>query len=509
MEEYTQITLTEWLSWKEDIRQKLQETAGNFVHIGYRLKQIRDSGMYDGCQDIFEFAQKEYGLSKSTVSRFIAINEKFSEGGNSLELRAEFRGIGSSKLSEMLTLPDADCTLITERTTVKEIRELKEFNRQEPPEDALEGEAESCCDVATESPSAIVNTEAKADPETPEKAPGQQEKDNTVRTYTPLQKCIIDFFSDRRQVLCQVMDILTGEVTEGGLKAAAEEVNPGDYCTHKKGLAFLFLYDWNQGVKYKLMTAPEPISMSWTDFLREIQEIYLPAYESRPEDVWVEFYEKPEKMPEKPERIAEKGEEDGTEEHAGDSEGAGAEPEGQQDTSSQKAEAAPEGETDQEGAGGPAEEPESCCDVATETPSAIVNTEAEADPETEEHCQDCRFAHPESQAKRIAYASVCEECTEGSNYQPGKALEEHQEEEALVSELERQLREQVIDLTEELRGRVRLTVNPRPLEMVEARSAHAAARKIMALVDRIMDIKESEQEELEGQLSIEDWENEL
>lgn len=509
MEEYTQITLTEWLSWKEDIRQRLQETAGNFVHIGYRLKQIRDSGMYDGCQDIFEFAQKEYGLSKSTVSRFIAINEKFSEGGNSLELRAEFRGIGSSKLSEMLTLPDADCMLITERTTVKEIRELKEFNRQEPPEDALEGEAESCCDVATESPEAIVNTEAEADPETVEKAPGQQEanrlqngkscrertfsrsqeNDNTARTYTPLQKCIIDFFSNgaRRQALCQVMDILTGEVTEGGLKDAAEAVNPGDYCTHKKGLVFLFLYDWQQGVKYKLMTAPEPISMSWTEFLREIQEIYLPAYESRPEDVWVEFYEKPEKMPEKPER--------------------------QQDASSQEAKAAPERETAGEALAGepqPAgrEEPESCCDVATETPSAIVNTEAEADPETEEYCQDCRFAHPESQAKRIAYASVCEECTEGSNYQPGKAPEE-QEEETLASELERQLREQVIDLTEELRSRVRLTVNPRPLEMVEARSAHAAARKIMALVDRIMDIKESEQEKLEGQMSIEDWENEL
>ena len=170
MEEYTQITLDEWLSWKEDIRRKLQETAGNFVHIGYRLKQIRDSGMFDGCQDIFEFAQKEYGLSKSTVSRFIAINEKFSEGGNSLELRAEFQGIGSSKLSEMLTLPDTDCMLITERTTVKEIRELKEFNRQEPPADALEEASESCCDVATESPEAIVNTKAEADPEIPEKS---------------------------------------------------------------------------------------------------------------------------------------------------------------------------------------------------------------------------------------------------------------------------------------------------------------------------------------------------
>ena len=54
-----QITLNEWMEWKEDIRRKLQETAGNFVYIGYRLKQIRDSGMYDGCESVYEFAEKE------------------------------------------------------------------------------------------------------------------------------------------------------------------------------------------------------------------------------------------------------------------------------------------------------------------------------------------------------------------------------------------------------------------------------------------------------------------
>ena len=132
MEEYTQITLDEWTSWKEDIRRKLAETAGNFVYIGYRLKQIRDSGMYDGASDIFEFAQKEYGLGKSTVSRFIAINEKYSEGGNSLELKEEFKAFSSSKLSEMLTLPDSEIELITEKTTIREIRELKNFNQQDP-----------------------------------------------------------------------------------------------------------------------------------------------------------------------------------------------------------------------------------------------------------------------------------------------------------------------------------------------------------------------------------------
>ena len=115
MEEYRQITLDEWTQWKEDIRRKLAETAENFVYIGYRLRQIRDSGMYDGAEDIFGFAQKEYGLGKSTVSRFIAINEKYSEGGNSPELKEEFRHFSSSKLSEMLTLPDSGVELITEK----------------------------------------------------------------------------------------------------------------------------------------------------------------------------------------------------------------------------------------------------------------------------------------------------------------------------------------------------------------------------------------------------------
>ena len=130
MEEYTQITLDQWMQWKEDIRRKLEETAGNFVYIGYRLKQIRDSGMYDGAADIFEFAEREYGLGKSTVSRFIAINGKYSEGGNSLELREEFRNFSSSKLAEMLTLTDAECQLITDKTTIKEIRDLKNFGRR-------------------------------------------------------------------------------------------------------------------------------------------------------------------------------------------------------------------------------------------------------------------------------------------------------------------------------------------------------------------------------------------
>lgn len=254
MEEYTQITLDEWTEWKEDIRRKLQETAQNFVYIGYRLRQIRDSGMLDGCSDIFEFANREYGLGKSTVSRFIAINEKFSEGGYSLEMRKEYQAIGSSKLSEMLTLTEAECQLITEKTTVREIRELKKFDRQQDQEQ-------------------------------------EPEETKPEISYTPLQKCIIDMLSDARgkQDLAQIMELLQ-DAELLTLQRASEIINPGEYRSHKKGIVFLFLYDWQTGIKYKLMTKPEPECMSWVEFLTEINKIYGECYQKNGNKVWENFY---------------------------------------------------------------------------------------------------------------------------------------------------------------------------------------------------------------------------
>lgn len=252
MGEYMQITLDQWMQWKEDIRKKLEETANNFVYIGYRLKQIRDSGMFGGAADVFEFAQNEYGLTKSTVSRFIAINEKYSEGGNSLELREEFRNFSYSKLSEMLTLPDREIELINERTTIRAIRELKKFG--------------------TEDPGKVLDAE-----------------DLGERVYTPLEKCVIDFFRDKRDVLEQVMGLLEQE--EPDYKQAAELMAPSGQAFHKKGIVFIFLYDWSEGVKYKLMTSQDPAHMDWPDFLNMVYVIYSGC---TPGHVAEEFYGEPE-----------------------------------------------------------------------------------------------------------------------------------------------------------------------------------------------------------------------
>ncbi len=266
MEVEGQITLDEWMQWKEDIRRKLKETAGNFVYIGCRLRQIRDSGMLDGAADIFEFAQREYGLSKSTTSRFIAVNERFADPYNPLLIKEEFENIGSSKLSEMLTLPDSECELITEKTTVKEIRDLKAFNKEA---EKLENVEESTISAVATSQQ---TTENEPDPEQP------------AVDYTPLQKCIIEYFREKQGLLNKAL----GQIREKQWKEAYETVNPGGYVSCNKGLCFLFMYDFNRGISYKLMTEPAPVNMNWEDFLMDVAEIYG-------EQSWEEFYGKPEK----------------------------------------------------------------------------------------------------------------------------------------------------------------------------------------------------------------------
>ena len=266
MEVEGQITLDEWMQWKEDIRRKLKETAGNFVYIGCRLRQIRDSGLLDGAADIFEFAQREYGLSKSTTSRFIAVNERFADPYNPLLIKEEFENIGSSKLSEMLTLPDSECELITEKTTVKEIRDLKAFNKEA---EKLENVEESTISAVATSQQ---TTENEPDPEQP------------AVDYTPLQKCIIEYFREKQGLLNKAL----GQIREKQWKEAYETVNPGGYVSCNKGLCFLFMYDFNRGISYKLMTEPAPVNMNWEDFLMDVAEIYG-------EQSWEEFYGKPEK----------------------------------------------------------------------------------------------------------------------------------------------------------------------------------------------------------------------
>lgn len=118
---------------KQEIKEEMAKTAQSFVIIGYRLRQILDSGAYvqDGYTDFNEFAKKEFGLSKSGTSRFISINKKYSVDGYGPELREEYRGYSCSQLTEMLSLSSDDRALVSDNMPVSQIREVKEFVRGE------------------------------------------------------------------------------------------------------------------------------------------------------------------------------------------------------------------------------------------------------------------------------------------------------------------------------------------------------------------------------------------
>ena len=99
----------------------------NFIAAGYYMKYIRDRELFreDGYESIWEFAEDNYGIKKSTASRWMAMNDKFSQGGNSPILAEEYRGFEKSQLQEMLYLDDKQIETVTPDMTVKEIREVR------------------------------------------------------------------------------------------------------------------------------------------------------------------------------------------------------------------------------------------------------------------------------------------------------------------------------------------------------------------------------------------------
>ena len=122
------ITYTDYKKYKEELDTELQKSAESFVRIGYLLKVARDTNILrdSGYANVNEFAQKEYGLEKTQVSRFIHINDKFSEEGYSERLKAEYRGYGYAKLSIMLLLPEAVNNMISPTYSKAEIQAIKE-----------------------------------------------------------------------------------------------------------------------------------------------------------------------------------------------------------------------------------------------------------------------------------------------------------------------------------------------------------------------------------------------
>ena len=114
--------------YKAELDGELQRTAEGFVRIGYLLKVARDTNVLaeSGYKTVAEFAESEYNLNKTQVSRFININDKFSEGGYSDHLMEKYQGYGYAKLTIMLQLPDAINEELSPNFSKTEIQAVKD-----------------------------------------------------------------------------------------------------------------------------------------------------------------------------------------------------------------------------------------------------------------------------------------------------------------------------------------------------------------------------------------------
>lgn len=114
--------------YKAELDAELSKTAEGFVRIGYLLKLARDTDILheSGYSSVVEFAEAEYNLDKTKVSRFIRINDKFAEGGYSDCLQENYRGFGYAKLTLMLNMPAALNEELTPDYSKAEIQQLKD-----------------------------------------------------------------------------------------------------------------------------------------------------------------------------------------------------------------------------------------------------------------------------------------------------------------------------------------------------------------------------------------------
>lgn len=265
--QYVQMTLNDWMELKGKLEAELRGAAASFVRIGYWLRRIDETQGYrnDGSESLSEWAKDNYGLSKTQVSRFMAINRKYSIDGYNEHLRMEFARYGSAKLSEMLSLPDADLEMVSPEMKREDIRELKKLNKE-----AAE-EARS-----TEEQQAEVHP-VDVQQETTEEAAGPVGADTEDKVMVemvppkmlPEHAWIYEFFKDNEDVMNELF--ASDAYKTGNVDGMKEIVNPSGARTYRHKTTVVSMLESRIMVKvFPKAAAP----MSWDGFIRIADDLF-------------------------------------------------------------------------------------------------------------------------------------------------------------------------------------------------------------------------------------------
>lgn len=255
---YVQMTLNDWLALKTRLEEELSGAAAGFVRIGFLLRKIEETRGYenDGSKSLAEWAKDNYGLSATAVSRFMAINRKYSIDGYSERLKPEYIQYGSAKLSEMLALPDQDLEMVSPEMKREDIREIKKFNKEAANEEAKE--EEHAADQREEP------LEEHHEEQAPPAAAASELPD-----VLPEHKWIIEFFRENKEIM---NDLYSSKAyAEGNADGMKEIVNPSGARTYRHRMTMVSMMDARIMVK---VFPKSPAPMSWGGFFQIAADIF-------------------------------------------------------------------------------------------------------------------------------------------------------------------------------------------------------------------------------------------
>lgn len=135
--------------WQQALDTEFSKSAESFIRIGYLLKVARDTDILKDTSysSVIDYAKSRYGLDKTQVSRFIAINERFGSKEDDSTLEDKYKGFGYAKLALMLNMPDEVIEEISPNYSKSEIedikKEIEEENKISDIEVLIEGKDES------------------------------------------------------------------------------------------------------------------------------------------------------------------------------------------------------------------------------------------------------------------------------------------------------------------------------------------------------------------------------
>jgi hypothetical protein len=114
----------DYIKYTDLIKESVDNIFEQYLEIGMNLSIVKEEELYrvNGYRGIYEYSNKEFGLSKTATKNVISIHDKFCING---ELKNEYKGFSYSNLVELLSVDEKEISEFVPTMTVKETRSKK------------------------------------------------------------------------------------------------------------------------------------------------------------------------------------------------------------------------------------------------------------------------------------------------------------------------------------------------------------------------------------------------